>query len=503
MLACECHPLAHLYTPFTHGPRMTAYSAGMKTILTLICSVALLINARSTRACGAGPRTYATMVLSQDDRVASNAVVMLRSFGRQGLEALLETHQQLIETHRGDDPQWKRLRFALDAVGGQRDCFASRLFWHTNFADAKAEAQRTGKPILSLRLLGHLDEELSCANSRFFRTTLYSNKDVSAYLRDHFVLHWKSVRPVPRITIDMGDGRKIERTITGNSIHYVLDANGDVVDALPGLYGPRAFLAGLRNAEIVAHRTANLEPSARARELESYHTAQLSEVNRRWANDLAAVSAPGAPVSAPTRSSRIVPRSAPGSSASPSSQVATAAAVVTLSTAAAAMPLTATKRVAEMPMLRSLTPRRAELERSTDDALWARIAALHKEDGMLDAHSVELIRAKTMNAPDAMRLALSKSRVEDPMLKTIQNLQRSIAEDTVRNEYTFHARIHEWLGTASAPREVDSLNRRVYAELFLTPDSDPWLGLVPADTFSAVENGGLVSNSKIQIPNPK
>ena len=101
------------------------------------------------------------------------------------------------------------------------------------------------------------------------------------------------------------------------------------------------------------------------------------------------------------------------------------------------------------------------------------------------ASFVALIRVNTMNAQDAMRLALSKSRVEDPMLKTVQNLQRSIAEDTVRNEYTFHAKIHEWLAAPGAAHEVDSLNRRVYAELFLTPDSDPWLGLVPNNTFSA------------------
>src|SRR6185436_2423706 len=105
-----------------------------------------------------------------------------------------------------------------------------------------------------------------------------------------------------------------------------------------------------------------------------------------------------------------------------------------------AMPLADAKEAVEFPMLRSITPRRAELERSTDEALWAKIAALHQEDAKLDANSVSLIRAKTMNAQDAMRLALSKARVEDPMLKTVQNLQRSIAEDTVRNEYTFHAK---------------------------------------------------------------
>ena len=40
--------------------------------------------------------------------------------------------------------------------------------------------------------------------------------------------------------------------------------------------------------------------------------------------------------------------------------------------------------------------------------------------------------------------------------------------------------------------DVQPLNERVYAELFLTPSSDPWLGLVPPDTYSALDRGGLV-----------
>ena len=143
-------------------------------------------------------------------------------------------------------------------------------------------------------------------------------------------------------------------------------------------------------------------------------------------------------------------------------------------------------------MLRAAVPSRDNLERTTTDEVWAKIAALHSGDAVLDQGSVDLIRAKTRPAGEAMRLTKSKMRVEDPILKTIQNLQRSIAEDTVRNEYTFHAKIHEWLAMSGAAREIDSLNRRVYAELFLTPDSDPWLGLAPSDTFTALDNGGLV-----------
>ena len=40
------------------------------------------------------------------------------------------------------------------------------------------------------------------------------------------------------------------------------------------------------------------------------------------------------------------------------------------------------------------------------------------------------------------------------------------------------------------------MNERVYAELFLTPSSDPWLGLVQSDVYTAIENDGLVTVSK-------
>jgi hypothetical protein len=138
-------------------------------------------------------------------------------------------------------PEWLRITAALDAVSQQRNSYLSGLYWYTDLEQAQRVSAQSGKPILSLRLLGKLTDELSCANSRFFRTVLYSNAAVSAILRDQFVLHWQMVRPVPLITIDFGDGRKLERTITGNSIHYVLDSDGKVIDAFPGVYGPQAF----------------------------------------------------------------------------------------------------------------------------------------------------------------------------------------------------------------------------------------------------------------------
>jgi hypothetical protein len=64
------------------------------------------------------------------------------------------------------------------------------------------------------------------------------------------------------------------------------------------------------------------------------------------------------------------------------------------------------------------------------------------------------------------------------LLRKMRAMERSISEDTVRNEYQFHRQIHEWLASNQV-QPVDQLNARVYAELFLTPGWSRltfWLG---------------------------
>lgn len=126
------------------------------------------------------------------------------------------------------------------------------LTWFADLPTAIAEARRTNKPILSLRLLGNLFDELTCANSRFFKRVLYPEPRIHHVLRQDFVLHWESVRPVPLVTLDFGNGKKITKTITGNSAHLVLDSHGRIVDALPGLSDPDTFLALLAQARTFA-----------------------------------------------------------------------------------------------------------------------------------------------------------------------------------------------------------------------------------------------------------
>src|SRR6185436_1156286 len=133
------------------------------------------------------------------------------------------------------------------------------------------------RPILHLRMLGRLDEELSCANSRYFRTTLYANTEVAKLLREKFVLYWSSERPVPKVTIDMGDGRKIERTTTGNSAHYVLDANGNVLDVLPGLYAPALFKEELTKSLALAKQVRGMDSRQRNTAVTAFHQTALEQ----------------------------------------------------------------------------------------------------------------------------------------------------------------------------------------------------------------------------------
>jgi hypothetical protein len=434
----------------------------------------------------------ARAAISDDPATSQHAIDALRARGPAGLQSLLSTHAELIAKHKAvatnfaagsakdSDPTWERLKTALDQVSGQRDCRASRLFWYTDIEQAKAAAEREHKPILSLRLLGKLTDEYSCANSRFFRTTLYANDAVSQVLRDRFILHWKSVRPVPKVTIDFGDGRKLERTLTGNSIHYVLDSEGRVIDALPGLYGPKPFLRELERAEKIIEQTAALPPIERERALMAYHRERATAIHAAWQDDLRklGIQAAGYETVQPHFMAG-QPQVAQKSAAAPS--------------AAKAGPAALSKWAIEAPMVAAVDPA-PTAEEATSDPVWNRIAALHADDGALDAASVALIASQHPTAAAAARLAASKSFVENPLVRMVRTFQGSIALDTVRNEYLLHRQIHQWLAAGSMTN-LDMLNNRVYADLFLTPNSDPWLGLMPADTYTALENNGVVKQT--------
>lgn len=178
----------------------TAMNLVVKFSVLTVAILALLVCPLRAQAENKDDLSRLAMSATSDDATAAtDAVAKLRAAGPAGLMALLSANEQSIAEHRAapssGDSAWKRLCCTIDAVAAQHDAYASGLYWYTDFDAAKAAATEQGKPILSLRLLGQLNEEFSCANSRFFRTALYANAEVSQVLRERFVLHWQSVRP--------------------------------------------------------------------------------------------------------------------------------------------------------------------------------------------------------------------------------------------------------------------------------------------------------------------
>jgi hypothetical protein len=339
------------------------------------------------------------------------------------LSAFIRSHERAIV--RGDRDTLQR----LDALCGQHDCRSSRLFWYTDLEAAKERARREHKPILSLRLLGKLTDEQSCANSRFFRRVLYADPGIAALLREHFVLHWKEVRPVPKVTIDFGDGRRMTRTLTGNSVHYVLDVDGHPLDALPGLFSPRAFANALQDDAKLAAQLAS--STTRDADLAGWHEHQLSSLVVTWTRLLRARGV-------------TPPRQLPADAQS-----------------ALAM-LNETSRGVGYERLASA----AELS----PPVQARI-----EQGLPAAWK-------------ANDQAPTKAILESPVLRAVREIGYTIGRDSIENELWNRGRVHTWFAHKEVAPEPIALDHRVYSELFLSPLNDPWYGLMPSEEMRALDD---------------
>ena len=153
----------------------------MKTRLVLLTALAILAAVSISQACGNRLEGYASALASGRANNPEQLEERLRSAGPEGLEAMAyvrgDLAEELAAAQRPGAPagavqeateRLARFDASMDSVGGARYCSRSQLYWYTDFEAAQAAARQQGKPILTLRLLGNLTDEFSCANSRFF-----------------------------------------------------------------------------------------------------------------------------------------------------------------------------------------------------------------------------------------------------------------------------------------------------------------------------------------------
>ncbi len=409
----------------------------------------------------------------------ADELAALRSQGPAGLRTLLKRYDAMLP-----GPARDALALDVDRVAGQRYATVSRLYWFTELAAAEAEAHREHRPILELRMLGRLDEDLSCANSRLFRATLYANQQVSTLLRDDFVLLWTTERPVPKVTIEFGDGRKIVRTTTGNSAHYILDEHGNVLDVLPGLYAPSAFRTELQGSLAFARAVRGKTGDVLAQAIATYHT----KLAARAQNQFAAIA--NAPYIAATH------------------HLSTAAELE--DALARAQRATMSKAVIEIRDLKRIGLYPGALP---DDApYWAAVgqrlynigdvAAFHEAGtpsrqataphattppAVLDARSRALIEQLHDAVPT--ELVATPAQLAD----VIARLEQHLVADSALDQLRLRPQISRFIASRHGRIDFDTLNHWVYATVFDTPASDPWLGLMPRTDFSGLPGDGIES----------
>jgi hypothetical protein len=466
-------------------------------LLQLLASVPFALHLACASATAAPPSREAPRVTA----AAAGDVAALRAEGPAALERLLVRYDRMHAEVVRD-----QLAATIDKVAGQRYATVSRLYWYDDLAQAKAVARATGKPILSLRMLGRLDEDLSCANSRFFRTTLYPDAAVSKLLREKFVLHWSSERNVPKVTVDFGDGRKLESTVTGNSAHYVLDADGRPIDVLPGLYAPQVFVRELQVSLGLHAALRGLDGTARTEKLTKHHEAAARATSAQFA------AIPPVPLIVGGRALMTRERVA--------------------GVAAAAQRATMSKAFVEVPMLKTVDVGVDPGTVPDDVELWAEIgqhmlkigAPPSAEDAApaLNPWGIEAapVQAKAKAAPAK---APAKARAARPVLdeaarhlvesmlavpsggttltpearaEVIARLEQTIVADTALNEVRLRPMIRNHLiySLQQGGGDFETVNEWVYTHVFNTPRSDAWMGLLPRDTFTGLPGGAVVES---------
>lgn len=397
------------------------------------------------------------------------------SGGRNELDTLLIRYDRLP-----DGPVKERLAARIDEIAQQKYATVSRLYWYTDLESAKAAAREQKRPILHLRMLGRLDQDLSCANSRLFRATLYANQNVSEFLRNRFVLYWSSERPVPRVTIDYGDGRTLERTTAGNSAHYVLDEDGHVLDVLPGLYGPSAFRRELESSLMLAKRVRDVSDRERARLIAEYHQELVSAADRNWRR------LPATQWVSDRREPLTQTRTQPSIAAAERTTMAK------MSVEARDLRVFA-KEVAPELLTEDQISRWASAGRMLypvgREKSAASLSAGRPSTGVLDESSRALVSRLHNAAPAALRASEGNVRV------VLARLEETILADTALNQLRLRPQISREIVRQGGRIDFSTLNAWIYAEVFRTPREDAWLGLLQRDVFTGLPGDGVVLRS--------
>ncbi|MCG3135422.1 MAG: hypothetical protein HMLKMBBP_03073 [Planctomycetes bacterium] len=285
---------------------------------------------------------------------------------------------------------------------------------------------------------------------------LFSHRELASWLSSSFECAWESVRDVPKVTVDFGGGNVVRRTLHGNVVTWVTDADGRVVEALGGLYEPGAYRARLEQSLLVSAMLSKC-PDGAARD------AAFADYHARQAERIAAGSAP-----------LVVRKEMDPSLAlskmriedpfkyvlsEPGSAYVHAGPPITIRLAEGAPAVFGSKGLAEAPVRQSVA--------AGTDAPSQSITTLGAAKTLTE-RSESLLRTPPLDRPRP-----SGDTIDAPGVRADRGL---LAQDTAAGETVHRPAIHALLAK-SGRAAYTALSKPLYRDVLHLDLDDPWLGL--------------------------
>ncbi len=106
---------------------------------------------------------------------------------------------------------------------------------------------------------------------------LFANGAVALYINANYECAWESLRPVPKVHIDFGNGHTLDRTLNGNIAFWFVSPKGEAFDLVPGLVDAPTFLSRCREATALgAQLGAAIEPATRRQLVAQVHLRRIA-----------------------------------------------------------------------------------------------------------------------------------------------------------------------------------------------------------------------------------
>lgn len=311
---------------------------------------------------------------------------------------------------------------------------------------------------------------------------LLSDPETAKLLNTEFVPCWDTVRPVPQVTIDFGNGHTLKRTLAGNTVISICAADGRVLDAYPGVYTPAAFKGQISDTlGLFRKLTAAPAPAEQAAELAAWHREQFVKGVRA---EGARLTLSKAFVESPLLAALGVPpakafgygQAAPAGDPPPAIAVpATPSRVLT----------TTSKAIVQSTVMKALTPDQVVSPTAAPPGVPATGPTSPSIDPLADPQTAfaqfsERIEDVSKRAATVRQLRRTTTGPDAPKKTPEQIGKEAVEADATINIRAIRPAVHLWFMANGAPRDARSVRDVMYRDLLHVPVDDPYLGLADA-----------------------